>query len=138
MMAACEKSRNGASSMPATFSNFTPVSGVIMILARPWLPNPGAENSTSFFQGLFLSEAASPIPSNLGLISFNFPDAASFLGYLATAERKSKDPPLLLPAVTSHWPPDMVPRARGSNDTTSCRSGASTKMVGSCDWHQLH
>mmetsp|Transcript_54357 Transcript_54357/g.121591 ORF Transcript_54357/g.121591 Transcript_54357/m.121591 type:complete len:209 (-) Transcript_54357:523-1149(-) len=30
-----------ASSMPATFSNFTPVSGWIMIFALPWLPNPG-------------------------------------------------------------------------------------------------
>ena len=37
--------KNRASSMPATFSNFTPVSGVIMIFARPWLPNPAAKKT---------------------------------------------------------------------------------------------
>mmetsp|Transcript_5985 Transcript_5985/g.14167 ORF Transcript_5985/g.14167 Transcript_5985/m.14167 type:complete len:203 (-) Transcript_5985:385-993(-) len=30
-----------ASSIPATSSNFTPVSGVIIIFAWPWLPKPG-------------------------------------------------------------------------------------------------
>lgn len=44
--------KNRASSMPATFSNFTPVSGVIMIFARPWLPNPAEKKNSSSVQDL--------------------------------------------------------------------------------------